>query len=404
MSREKYWLWLTMIFGIGNERIWEVMRFYDDPAQAYIELVSETNRFHLSDKETANIKNVNLERCEELINWCKENKYGVISYSSLQYPPLLRHIYNPPAILYYDGDSSVFEHGRILSVVGARSASEKSIITAERLCHDLAVSGNTIASGFAVGIDITAHNAAIKAGRPTVAVLGCGIDVNYPKDNFSYRERLRKSGVFITEYPPGTSPYPQNFPKRNRILAGIASGVVVIEAGEKSGSLITAELALQNGREVFCLPPNDIYDSRFAGNIKFLRDGASAVYGYEDIRAYYRQFDISRLDLSEHTEDYAINGEEPSELPALSARENPFVAKTLNNSEGNSLNVISEEDMKSLSDECREIVILLKDGELHADIIADKLSMDAGELMMNLTELEIDGFIEAKAGNIYKIK
>lgn len=178
----------------------------------------------------------------------------------------------------------------------------------------------------------------------------------------------------------------------------------MIEAGEKSGSLITAELALQNGREVFCLPPNDIYDSRFAGNIKFLRDGASAVYGYEDIRAYYRQFDISRLDLSEHTEDYAINGEEPSELPALSARENPFVAKTLNNSEGNSLNVISEEDMKSLSDECREIVILLKDGELHADIIADKLNMDAGELMMNLTELEIDGFIEAKAGNIYKIK
>ena len=405
MYRDKYWLWLTMVFGVGNERMWEVMRFFDDPLAAYSELVSGLFNDRLTEKENERIKSSSLEQCSEIIELCKFKGYGVLSYSNPKYPPLLRHIYNPPAILYYDGDINTFSYGRILSIVGARNCSEKSLETEKRLCRELALSGNTIASGFAVGADITSHLASISVSKPTIAVLGCGIDVNYPKENFVYREKLKNCGVFITEYPLGTSPHPQNFPKRNRILAGISSGVIVIEAGEKSGSLITAELAVQNGREVFCLPPMDIYDSRYAGNIKILRDGATAIYGSEDIRSYYRQFDLTRLELDEHSLDYVIEGNDDDIKPEkIPLEENPLLEENIDKIKKEKQLTLDELLDDEFTDLQKEIVTLLyNEKELHADIIGDKLETDTADLMSELTELELLGIIKSMPGKIYKL-
>ncbi len=404
MYRCKYWLWLTRVFGIGNERIWEVMRYFDDPAKAYAEILSGFLKDKLSEKELQRALTTSLESCVEIIEICNSKGYDVISYSSPEYPSLLRHIYNPPAILYYDGDIKTFERGRIISIVGARNCCDRSLATEEKLCHDLAVSGNIIASGFAVGADITAHLSAVSADRPTVAVLGCGLDINYPSDNFKYRDKIRKCGVFITEYPIGTSPHPQNFPKRNRILSGIASGVIVIEAGEKSGSLITAELAVQNGREVFCLPPSDIYDSRFAGNIRVLREGATAIYGIEDIRAYYRHFDNSRLDVVNHSLEYVINSDEDEvKAEVIAIEENPLLKKSIDFIKKEKVKSVNDYLTDDLTDEQKKIITCLFEKELHADVIAEKLQIEMSELMSLLTELEIYGIIKALPGKMYKI-
>lgn len=405
MYRDKYWLWLTMVFGVGNERLWEVMRFFDDPLSAYSELVSGLFNDRLSEKEKEKIKSSSLEQCSEIIDLCNSKGYGVLSYSNPKYPSLLRHIYNPPAILYYDGDINVFSYGRVISIVGARNCSEKSLEIEKRLCRELALSGNTIASGFAVGADITAHMASVSVGKPTISVLGCGIDVNYPKENFQYRDKLKSCGVFITEFPLGTSPHPQNFPKRNRILAGISSGVIVVEAGEKSGSLITAELALQNGREVFCLPPTDIYDSRYVGNIKILRDGATAIYGCEDIRSYYRQFDLTRLELDSHSLDYVIEEiDDDIKIEKIPLEENLLLEENIDKIKKEKKLTLDELLDDEFTDLQKEIVTLLyNEGELHADIIGDKLETDMADLMSELTELELIGIIRSMPGKIYKL-
>ena len=162
MYRCKYWLWLTRVFGIGNERIWEVMRYFDDPAKAYTEILSGFLKDKLSEKELQRALTTSLESCVEIIEICNSKGYDVISYSSPEYPSLLRHIYNPPAILYYDGDIKTFERGRIISIVGARNCCDRSLATEEKLCHDLAVSGNIIASGFAVG-DRKSHTSELQS-------------------------------------------------------------------------------------------------------------------------------------------------------------------------------------------------------------------------------------------------
>lgn len=405
MFRDKYWLWLTMVFGVGSERIWEVMRFFDDPASAYAEIMSGTLNDKLSEKEKERALSATLESCTELIDICKSKGYGIVSYSSPEYPALLRHIYNPPSVIYYDGDIKTLGLGRVISIVGSRKCCDKSIQTEKRLCHDLAVTGNVIASGFAVGADITAHLSAVSAQRPTVAVLGCGLDINYPSDNFMYRDEIRKCGVFITEYPLGTPPHRHHFPKRNRILAGISSGVIVTEAGEKSGSLITAELALQNGREVFCLPPSDIYDERFSGNIRLLRDGAVAVYGYEDIRTYYRHFDLTRLDVENHRLEYVIDTQENINIPEkIAIEDNPVLKDNIEFIKQKKILSVQDYLNDDMTDEQKKIVEILWESELHADVIADKLSIEMSELMSLLTELEIDGVIKALPGKIYKLE
>ena len=406
MFRTKYWLWLNMVFGTGNQRIWQLMRFFDDPAYAYNVLKSGDMQNVLSDREKLNVNEISTDKCDELLNWCSSKGYGVISYSSPEYPPLLRHIYNPPSILYYDGNINSLSRGRILTIVGTRHAQSKSLETEHRLCRELALSGNIIASGFAVGVDITAHNAAISAGRPTIAVMGCGIDVNYPKENFGYREKIKNGGVFISEFPPGTSPIPSNFPRRNRILSGISLGVVVIEAGVKSGSLITADLALQQGREVFCLPPLDIYSEHFAGNVRLLRDGASPVYGAEDIRSFYMQFDLGRLDCDKHAPEYVINENDEQTVSSVPINENPIIKHSLADADDDNAKLadLTDDDRFSeLTDELRSVAELLRSGQLHADFISEKLNMDAAELMVCLTELELCGIIESLPGKMYRI-
>jgi len=200
---------------------------------------------------------------------------------SPRFPSLLAEIPNPPRQLWLRGDLSICEK-TVVAMVGARTASREGMAAAESIAGDLARAGIVIASGLARGIDAAAHAGALDAGGTTIAVLGTGIDVVYPPENEALFERIGHAGLLMTEFPPGTLPFPGNFPRRNRIISGLSRSVLVVEAAEKSGSLITARLAADQGRDVMAMPGLTA-GGRNRGAHALLRDGAKLVESAVDI-------------------------------------------------------------------------------------------------------------------------
>lgn len=423
MNETKYWLWLSMVFGTGSRRIWETMNVFENAAEAYKALVSGFDGIALSPQEVKNIKSIKIEQAEAYIEQCRKNDIQLTGYSCREYPPQLKHIFNPPAVLYYRGNIGCLRGTKTVTSVGTRRTCDYSLRAANQICGELAKNGYVIISGFALGIDITSHLAAVEQNRPTACVLGCGVDVDYPRENFCHRDRiLAAGGVFVSEYPPGTPPHSGNFPKRNRILAALGRVAVVFEASSRSGSLITANLAVNQGRELFCLPPNDIFSSAFSGNIELLRDGANALYGVSDITDFFKLGGVIDMEIR-------------SEMPAVMLRkikaelaetaENPQktavsqdIDEDADDEEENSRQVTEKTDGEDtetteipeetayndeLSEVQNSIIALLRDGAVHADVIAAKLGLEAAQLMTELTELEIFGEIRSLAGKMYEI-
>ena len=207
----------------------------------------------------------------------------VVSRWESAYPELLKQIHDPPALLYVRGELPLEP---CLAVVGARHATDAGKAWTERLCHDLAEAGIGIVSGLARGIDGAAHHGALRCGGRSWAVLGSGIDRIYPQEHAALANDLERQGGVLSEYPPGTPPLPGHFPGRNRIISGVSRGTPVVEATEKSGSLITAEFALEQGREVFAVP-GPVYHPNGAGPNRLLKEGAQPVTGPEDILACF---------------------------------------------------------------------------------------------------------------------
>ncbi len=200
---------------------------------------------------------------------------SILRLQDAGYPKALRATFDPPPVLYVRGEI-VREDVQAVAVVGSRHASAYGLSAAEAIARDLAFAGVTVVSGLAVGIDSAAHRGALAAGGRTIAVLGCGIDVAYPRRNQKLACEIAEQGAVVSEFCPGTPPEAWRFPRRNRIVAGLSLGVVVVEAGEKSGSLITARLGLEAGRDVFAVP-GEIGLARTRGTHRLLREGAKLV-------------------------------------------------------------------------------------------------------------------------------
>lgn len=201
------------------------------------------------------------------------------------YPPLLQTTANPPAVLFYKGNDPVFE--KTVAIVGARKATAYGVQTAESVARGLSESGVAVVSGGARGIDSAAHIGALSGGSPTLVVLACGLDYVYPPENKSlFQKIIDNGGTIISEYPPSTPPLGRQFPARNRIIAGMSRGILVVEAAERSGALITSDFALEEGRDVFSVPGNIWLDSS-KGTNRLIRSGAICCTSYEDILSEY---------------------------------------------------------------------------------------------------------------------
>jgi DNA processing protein len=277
------WIALNMIRGIGPRTANQLLDRFGSPAQVFAAsrgaleasgVKSETVR-ELHDSEILEKAGAEIERLEKL-------GAQVITLEDEDYPPLLREIYDPPIALYVRGDLRRACERPCLAVVGSRRCSTYGINAAASLARDLAAQGLTIVSGMARGIDAAAHRGALEAAGLTVAVVGTGLEMTYPKEHKKLEGEIAASGAVISEFPLGTPPLPQNFPYRNRVLSGLCFGVLIVEAAEHSGSLITARLAYEQGREVFAVPGTITSQTSFGPNY-LIKDGAKLVQHWRDV-------------------------------------------------------------------------------------------------------------------------
>ncbi|HHT63914.1 MAG: DNA-processing protein DprA [Bacillota bacterium] len=305
-------------------------------------------------------KNLTEDQVELLFEKFLKSEAKVTTFYDEEYPSLLKNIYDPPFVLFYRGRMPKAEN-ICIGMVGSRKATAYGRLMAETLARDLAGKGIWVVSGMARGIDTYSHQGCLKAGGMTVAVLGSGIDVVYPRENKSLYEQIIASGLVISEFPLGTPPLPQHFPARNRIISGMSRGVIVVEAAEKSGSLITVDFALEQGRDVFALP-GPVTSPLSRGTHKLIRQGAKLVENANDI-------------LEEYIQEYSgeiKTGNKGFDLFAFSQKE-------------------------------RDILELLLSGSMHFDDLATQSGIGAAELASLLTQLEIKGLVKQTPGKYYII-
>ena len=276
-----------------------------------------------------------------------------LARSDARFPPRLKATFDPPGSLYLRGSGEPELLGwRAVGVVGARSCSPYGAQVARMLGRELAAAGLVVVSGLARGIDGEAHRGALESGGPTVGVLGCGIDRDYPAANASLSRRMEDGGLVVSEYEAGVEPAPWRFPARNRIIAGLCEAVVVVEARERSGALITADFALEEGREVFAVP-GEITSALSVGSNALLRLGATPLTGSGDVL-------------------------EALGIERAQAVEDPNV-----------------------SEAARRILELVRDTPAGADELVARASLEAGAVSVALTELELAGLVAA-ANGVYR--
>lgn len=274
---------LYSIPGIGAARMRNLLAAFNSPDEVLEAPTQRLMQIQGIDRKIAtNIKNgVNDAFLKKQLNLIKKNKVDILSYWDKDYPERLKKIYDPPAFLFIKG-SIISEDNLSIGIVGSRVTSQYGKSVTEQFSRELAELKFTIISGMARGIDTIAHRAAIKAGGRTIAVLGSGIDNVYPPENNKLLEQIADCGAVISEYPLGTYPDAGNFPRRNRIISGLSLGVLITEAGAKSGALITAFQALDQNREVFAIP-GPITSGKSAGSNQLIKEGAKLVQGVQDI-------------------------------------------------------------------------------------------------------------------------
>ena len=285
MDDERYILWLTRINGVGLKRQRQLMEYFGSAKGVFL-----APRSLLKSLAILNPHNVHeiVKHQEESIvkHYEQELKDKNIVFRSMYhpgYPPLLREIDNSPLGLYISGQAEVLNNGaHAVSIIGARRCTAYGLEASYKLSHDLAAQGLLVISGMARGIDSMSHKGALEGGGLTVAVLGCGVDICYPSENRRLYEQIKKNGCILSEHPPGTTPMPGFFPMRNRIISGLSMALVVVEAGEKSGTLITVDQALQQGRDVLCVPGN-ITSKLSIGTNRLIKEGLPPVTCYEDV-------------------------------------------------------------------------------------------------------------------------
>lgn len=416
----RYWVWLSLVFGAGSVKLLSYLQRLGSPADVYEAMQAGLLRDLPPQAQKAMTAHT-VGEADSIVYFCKTHGIALLPIDSEDYPPLLRDIGAPPVLLTAQGNTELLKKPLSLSVVGTRHPSPYT----ERVTHTMISALCTdndfvIVSGFAKGVDAAAHTAALDAGGSTVAVLGCGLNVNYPRENQALRERILTGGhgLMVSEYMPGTQPFPANFPKRNRILSGLGYATAVMEAAARSGSLVTAQCAADQGRYLYCVPPADLFDPRYAGVIPLLRDGAIPLMSHEDILmsyySHYPQYLVMQENGVKPSERLVFSDEaaadakpDASELirPTGSFREEVQKAAQEYLTEQTAPEPAAEDDDRPLPEDAEEraiVAFLREHGDTYADDIAAALDLDLSALLSALTILELDGYVESLFGKQYR--
>lgn len=301
------------------------------------------------------IKKENIQKAREIIEKCREKDIGIISFIDEYYPEELKDIYYPPLVMYYRGNPDVLKKRKI-GIIGTRKPTKYGREVAYEFSKKIAEHGIVIVSGGARGIDTISHRGTIDSDGETICVLGCGIDVIYPPENRRIFREIEKKGIILSEYPPGTKPFAYNFPMRNRIIAGLSELILVVEAGEKSGTFITVKWALDMGKDIFVIP-GEIYSPKSRGPNFLLKQGA-------------------------------IPATEPSDILSFMGIEEK----------------VKQKEFKLDGKEKKIFEYLKEKGRGSIDEIKENLKIETGEILSLLLNLEIKGIIRNEGQGFYSLK
>ena len=410
-----HWIWLAHRPDVSERMKICLLEHFQDPEDIYF-ADGESYR-HVEGITAAaaeSLKDKDLSSAQAVLDACHREQLHILTIQDAAYPSKLKNIAAAPIVLYYKGQLPDFDAQPVIGVVGTRKASAYGLQTAKRMGYQIAQCGGSVVSGMAYGIDAMAMSGALTAGQATVGVLGCGADVVYPLSNKGLFADVEAYGCILSEYAPGTQPAKWTFPRRNRIISGLSNGVLVIEAPEKSGSLITAGYALEQGRDVFVVPGN-IDQPGFAGSNRLLRDGAILVSSGWDVLSEYEAIypDKIRKDLCpSHQTVYpdelakaAAEAEKPmpkvAQNPELPGKSKPLKKKLEKKSIDNRpLEAYSDVNtvLPKLSPEEQKIVSALDAGERLVDDVIAETGLTTGKTLALLTMLELKGVVKRLPG------
>ena len=286
MKSAAKWIWFANICGVASTEMIKISERFGSVSEIYLADYDKYISEGVSERLAEKLADKSLDEAYKTVKFCQETGVGILCYSDVKYPDSLRTLKDPPAVLYYLGNLPDLNSSLCIAMVGTRKMSEYGMRAAYKIAYEIASSGAVVISGMALGIDSVSASAALAAKGRTVAVLGCGIDVVYPKEHKTLRDKIIERGAVITEYPPSTEPRGFHFPVRNRIISGLSQGTAVIDADLKSGAMITAKTAILQGRDLYAVPSN-IDSENASGTNSLIRDGAHAVLcGYDIVKNY----------------------------------------------------------------------------------------------------------------------
>lgn len=396
-----YWLWLQAALGAGASIRKIITHFGSAGALYNSSIIDWKVSSCLTEAQIEKLSSTDIAAVASVIDYCDTNGWEIITYEDIRYPDCLREIKNPPAVLFVCGYLPRFDRTLSVGVVGTRNASPYGLMTAKLLSKGLAEAGAAIVSGGALGIDSAAHNGALAAGGTTCIVLGAPPDSQYLKTNAALRDKVvQHGGALITEFPPGTPVSKGNFPIRNRIISGLSDAVLIIEAGIKSGSAITARIAIEQGRDIFAVP-SSLLDFHFCSTNELIENGAYVATSPRSILRHYTEKyedidwqhvrSVQQL-LEEEQGKPAANAPQPKQytfegLPQQRAEQQQRTAVYL-----------------QLSETETAVYDAIADGATAVYAIAEKTNLSERSLLSTLTMLEIKGLITKISGSRYQLK
>ena len=403
MSALKYWVWLTSVSGVSTKCAGRLLDRFGTPEQAFFARLEEY-------KDIPEIRPIDIERltrknigdANTILSRCDENGFRVLTLQDAEYPERLRNIYDPPIVLYIKGRLPAIDEEPIIAVVGTRKSTPYGMKMSEKCGYELARHGLVVTTGLARGADTAAALGALRGGGSIIGVLGCGLDVVYPPENGKLYEDVSACGALITEYPPGTEPSGSHFPVRNRIISGISVGIAVIEAPLRSGALITANRALEQGRDVFTMPGN-IDAVMSAGTNNLLRDGAIPLTAPIDIITEYADLfplkiktdRVEKAPLDKRLEREMLATQEKPEKATEKAVDKPPPVGYID-VEKTALSLAG--DQKAIFEALRKL-----GGRVHIDDIIEATGITASDALGSITMLEIEGHVLALPGSFYTL-
>ncbi len=370
----KYYVWLQLCLGQGSKTFSRLLEDSFMPKDIYsMTAIERKNVGVFSKGELERMAKTPVEDAEKIIEECNKKKIKLVKYGDDNYPETLKTITTPPIVLYFKGTLPDFDNTPVISIVGPRKVSEYGKKAAYSLGYRLGKAGFTVVSGGAIGSDTYAHIGTLKANAKTVLIMGCGFNVSYLEENRAMREYIEKCGCLISEYPPDTPITRYTFPVRNRLISALSLGTVVIEAGSRSGALLTANHAIEQGRDVFVIPGNPNL-AEYKGSNALLRDGAKPLLDASDIFSEYISLFPDKIDIEK-----AFKKEPKPVTPQKNK-------KILN---------------ETLSNEAKIVYNCLDTKKFYPDEL--ECGLDSNQLLSALTELEMEFLIRALPGGQYEI-